>query len=285
MIRTPLVALLLAGVAGVTVLGQASFKSKVEAVRVDVLATLRGRSVLDLRPEDFDITDNGVRQRVDYASFEQMPLNVVLVFDASDSLEGERLQHLMAAGNVVLDRLKTDDQAALITFGHAINVRSRLVRDHDAVRRGLAGIRAEGETSLVDASYAGLIVGESDVGRALVLIFSDGLDVNSWLQPEAVVDIARRSDAVVYGVAVRTLAKPEFLTDLGEATGGDLIEVESTRDLSGTFTRVLDEFRQRYLVSYEPTGVEKAGWHRLEVKVKRPGVRVKARPGYLRGES
>jgi Ca-activated chloride channel homolog len=265
----------------VAAFSQASFKSKVEVVRVDVLVTERGRPVLDLRPGDFEITDNGVPQRVDYASFEQIPLNVVLTLDASDSLAGERLQHLLAAGNVVLDRLKADDQAALVTFGHAIDLRSKLVRDRDTIRRALASVRAGGETSLVDAAYAGLVVGESDVGRALVLIFSDGLDVTSWLQPEAVVDIARRSDVVVYGVAVRTAAKPEFLSDLGDATGGDLIEVESTRDLAQTFTDVLNEFRHRYLVSYEPRGVEKGGWHRVEVKVKRPGVRVKARPGYL----
>jgi VWFA-related protein len=266
----------------VALLGQASFKSQVEAVRVDVLATERGHPAEGLQPAVFDVVDNGVPQQVTYAAYEQIPLNVVLVLDASDSLSGERLEHLVDAGNVVLDGLKTDDQAALITFGHSIAVRSKLGKDRGAVRKALADVKAGGDTSLVDAAYAGLLTGESDVGRALVLVFSDGLDVTSWLQPEQVLDIARRSDAVVYGVAVRSLAKPEFLEDLGEATGGDLIEVESTKNLTETFTKILDEFRQRYLLSYEPQGVDKAGWHKLEVKVKRSGVKVKARPGYLR---
>lgn len=261
---------------------QTSFKSKVEAVRVDVLATERGRPAQGLRPADFEVVDNGVPQQVTYAAFEQIPLNVVLVLDASDSLAGERLEHLVDAGNVVLDGLKTDDQAALITFGHSIAIRSRLGKDRESIRKALSGVTAGGDTSLVDAAYAGILTGESDVGRALVLVFSDGLDVTSWLQPEQVLDIARRSDVVVYGVAVRSLAKPEFLEDLGEATGGDLIEVESTKNLTETFTKILDEFRHRYLLSYEPQGVDKAGWHRLEVKVKRSGVKVKARPGYLR---
>jgi hypothetical protein len=44
---------------------------------------------------------------------------------------------------------------------------------------------------------------------------------------------------------------------------------------------VLDEFRQRYLVSYTPRGVVRGGWHRLDVRIKRSNVAVKARPGYL----
>ncbi len=272
------------GSSAVLAAGQTTtFKSSVEAVRVDVLVTANGRPLHGLRPEDFELRDNGVRQQVDYATLEQIPLNVVLALDVSDSVEGERLQHLVAAGHALLDGLREEDQSALITFGHALAIRSNLTKDRAAIRAALTNTRAEGETSLIDASYAGLVVGESDVGRALLLVFSDGLDVTSWLQPDAVVDVARRSDVVAYGVAVRSGAKPEFLQDLAEITGGDLLEVESTRDLNATFLKVLDEFRHRYLLSYQPRGVEKTGWHRLEVKVKGRGATVRARPGYLGG--
>ena len=45
--------------------------------------------------------------------------------------------------------------------------------------------------------------------------------------------------------------------------------------------KVLDEFRHRYVISYTPRGVERAGWYRLSVRVKKRGVNVRARPGYL----
>jgi Ca-activated chloride channel family protein len=244
--------------------------------------TDHGRPLRGLQPQDFEVIDSGVAQRVTHASFEEIPLNLVMVLDASESLEGERLEHLVDAGEAVLDGLNPGDQTALITFGHSIAVGSKLVKDRDAIRAVLQRVRAGGETSLMDASYAGLVLGESDVGRSLLLVFSDGLDVTSWLAPDAVLDIARRSDVVAYGVAVRSLAKPEFLQDIADITGGDLIEVESTRNLRATFTTILDEFRHRYLVSYEPQGVEQGGWHPVEVKVKRSGVRLKARPGYLK---
>lgn len=280
--RYAAIAILAAAGVVATLQGQtATFKSNVEAVRIDVLVTEHGRPLRGLRADDFDVRDNGVPQQVDYASFEQIPLNVVLAFDTSESVAGERLEHLLAAGSALLDGLRNEDQAALITFGHAVVLRSGLMKDRESIRRALESTRAEGQTSLVDAAYAGLVEGESDVGRALLLVFSDGLDSTSLLKPEAVVDVARRSDVVAYGIAVRSLAKPEFLQHLSDASGGDLLEVESTRDLKTAFLNVLDEFRHRYLLSYSPQGVPRGGWHRLDVKVKRRGATVRARPGYL----
>ena len=91
---------------------------------------------------------------------------------------------------------------------------------------------------------------------------------------------ARHSDVVVYGVVVRTSEGPAFLRDLSGLTGGTVLEVESTRDLAGRFVGVLNEFRQRYLVSYSPVVVSKAGWHRLDVRVKDRKASLKARSGY-----
>ena len=147
------------------------------------------------------------------------------------------------------------------------------------MRAALARASGAGSTSLVDGTYAGIELGESDAGRALLVVFSDGLDTASWLPADKVLDAAKRSDAVAYAVAVRSPAKPEFLRDLASLTGGRLFEVEKTEKLDAIFIGILQEFRQRYLVSYTPRGVAREGWHRLDVRVKRGGV-VKARPGY-----
>lgn len=55
------------------------------------------------------------------------------------------------------------------------------------------------------------------------------------------------------------------------------------KDVGATFVAALEEFRHRYLVSYSPRGAAKDGWHRLDVRVRKDGVSVKARPGYLAG--
>jgi VWFA-related protein len=157
---------------------------------------------------------------------------------------------------------------------------------------------------------------EFDSGRTLVLMFTDGADNASWLTEANVIDVAKHTDAVVYGVYVRrtkdivgggfvkdqhgfvvsdplemirttsvTLNTPWFLRELAEETGGRIIEAEGDADLTGTFTRTLDEFRNRYVLSYTPTGVGAAGWHTLDVKLKSKKGKVTARRGYFVDDS
>ena len=91
-------------------------------MRVDVLVTVGGRTVGGLGPDDFELLDNGVRQRVDLVDPSEMPLNVVFVFDLSDSVAGEPLSHLVAASRAVLDGLRPDDRVALIGFSESVRL-------------------------------------------------------------------------------------------------------------------------------------------------------------------
>jgi VWFA-related protein len=260
------------------------YSARVEAVRVDVLVTDGGRVVTGLGPQDFELLDNGVAQQVDLVSYDQIPLNVILALDMSDSVAGERLEQLRAAGDAVLAALNKNDQASLVTFSHIVRQGAPLSPDVASLREALGAAAGSGETAMVDGVFSGIMVGESDAGRALLIVFSDGLDTSSWLTADAVLDTAKRSDAVAYAVSVKSPIKPEFLRDLTSFTGGRLFEVEKTANLRAIFLSVLEEFRQRYLVSYTPRGVQKGGYHRLEVRVKSRRATVKARPGYLAGE-
>ena len=262
---------------------QPTFSARREAVRVDVLVTDRGKVVTGLGPGDFEIRDNGVPQTIDLVSFQQIPLNVFLAFDASASVSGERLTHLQTAGHALLDRLAKDDRSALLTFSHMVLLREALTGEAARVRKAITGARPLGDTALIDGAYAAIMLDPLDGGRNLLLVFSDGLDTASWLTPEGVLDSAKRSDFVVYGVSSRGPEDAKFLEDLTELTGGATLKIESTKDLSAAFLKILDEFRQRYLISYSPTGVASGGWHRLEVRVKGRRVTVKSRAGYQAG--
>jgi VWFA-related protein len=264
---------------------QPVFSAKVESVRVDVLVTDKGRALRGLGPADFEVLDDGVLQHVDLVSFDEVPLNVILALDMSDSVAGERLEHLRASGHAVLDGLKKEDQGALLTFSHVVVLGAGLTKDIRQVGTALDEAQGSGDTALVDGSYTAMTLGESDAGRALLIVFSDGLDTASWLSADSVLDTAKRVDVVVYSVSAGggSSGNAPFLRDLSGLTGGTLFKVESTANLRATFVRILDEFRQRYLVSYTPRGVSKGGWHRLGVRVKGRRATVKARPGYLAG--
>jgi len=272
--------LVLAGSAGVTTQSQI-FSSKVEAVRVDVLVTNKGRPVRGLQPADFEVLDNGVPQQVDLISFDEIPLNLVFVFDMSKSVVGERLEHLREGARTVLSGLTPRDQAGLVTFGENIVRGSDLTANLEQVRTALKQDGSRGETALIDAVYTGMMMGESDVGRSLLIVFSDGVDTGSFLSPDVMLDTAKRSDVVAYAVVAGGSRRIPFLCDLSEVTGGTFYDAGTAQNLGATCVKILDEFRQRYLVSYSPRDVPGQGWHRLEVRVKGRGLDVKARSGYV----
>jgi VWFA-related protein len=262
-----------------------TFKSKVELVRVDVLVTEDGRPVSGLSPSDFEILDNGAPQQLEFATFEQMPLNVTFALDTSASVAGPTLRHLQEASGAVVDRLAGGDRAALITFNDRVTLQSRLTSSFGQVRNGVLGVAPFGDTALIDAVYTGIVFAEADIGRSLLIVFTDGADTSSYLRRQDVADAARTTDVVVYAVAagVQGSQSAKFLADVAARTGGNLLLVSSTGDVQKAFVSILDEFRHRYLLSYSPRNVTKEGWHRLEVRVKGRRLTVKARAGYQAG--
>ena len=259
------------------------FSSRVDIVRVDALVTRGGQLIRGLGPADFEVKDNGVVQDVTVVSFDEMPLNVVLAMDLSSSVAGAKLDHLRDAGRAVLGELRNGDRAGMVTFGSVVAPSAGLTTDFSSVGAVLDMSEGTGDTSLVDGTFAGLMLGVSDHGRSLLLVFSDGLDTASWLPTDAVIDAAKRGDVVVYGVVSGSMPRASFLRDLTTATGGNLVEVKSSTDLKNVFLRLLNEYRQRYIVGYVPKGVARGGWHQVDVRVKGQSANVKARPGYLAG--
>jgi hypothetical protein len=73
------------------------------------------------------------------------------------------------------------------------------------------------------------------------------------------------------------------LVALAKATGGRFLLTRDDRQIANTFVQVLDEFRQRYLLTYSPAGVARAGRHRIDVSVRRRGATVRAQEGYEGG--
>jgi VWFA-related protein len=287
---------------------QQRFRGGVDAVRVDVLVTDGNRPVGGLTTEDFELRDNGVRQRIDAVDLGGIPLSVMLVLDTSVSVWGQPLEHLKEAAHAIVGLLTPDDRAAVLTFSGALQLRAAWTSDRLQLDAAVSGARATGATSLHDAAYAALTLRDDRPGRALVLIFSDGDDTSSWLSGRAVVEIARRTDAVVYSVGLRQgevnrpgyrvdfmsgvqpkipnvpapmLMEP-FLSGLAEETGGSYIDAGQSAQLREAFVKIVTEFRSRYLLTYTPEGVDAGGWHPIDVRLKGKKGRVTARRGYLR---
>jgi Ca-activated chloride channel homolog len=207
---------------------------------------------------------------------------VVLALDLSQSLTADARGKLRGAGRLVIDALRPEDRGAVLTFSNEVNARTTLTGDFSRLRSALEQSPGSGETALVDGVYAAMAIAESDAdGRGLVIVFSDGEDTSSFLRPEAVLRTARGMEVVVYSVSIGKPGSAPFLGDLAELTSGRRLQTSSLDGLGVTFTQILEEFRWRHLLSFTPTGVAADGWHRLDVRVRRPGVTVRARLGYF----
>jgi VWFA-related protein len=240
-------------------------------------------------------------QSVAEIEVEQIPLNLILAFDTSASMAGARLYSLVQAGQSLLDRLRPDDRVALISFATRVRLLAPLTPNRQQIKSAFAALSAQGATSLRDAAFSALALRDADPGRTLVLVFTDGADTASWLGPSPVIEVAKRTDAVIYAVAmaeqravysfggrgitgvnVTTVEEAgKFLDHLTEETGGRVMFANSNKDLHATFTQTLAEFRDRYVLSYTPTGVSPSGWHRLDVKLKGKSGKITARRGYF----
>jgi VWFA-related protein len=259
------------------------FTSSTTAIQVDVLATEKGKPVAGLTAADFELRDNDVLQTIDLVDSGQLAVNAVLALDVSSSSAGPRLDDLLAAGRALLDGLVSRDRASITTFSHVVAPRVPLTHDIASVRTVLEDVDPKGLTSVIDGIYVAVMSAQSEAGRPLVVVFTDGRDTESWLRPEELLEGSKRASAVVYSVATGSARNWRFLEDLAEATGGRAITLNSSKDLRPEFEKILREFRSRYVLSFTPQGVSDTGYHRLTVRVKRSGVSVKARPGYTAG--
>ncbi len=261
------------------------------------------RAIRGLGASDFELFDDGEPRKIDSVTVAELPLNVVLVLDTSESVKGETLSHLNRAAGQFLDELFPSDRAGLLTFSHHLSLRSGLTSDVAILKQSLEAAEAGGGTAWHDALFAALELLEGIRERPMVLLFTDGADTYSWLSEDQVEALVSRSNAVVYAITgedpvpiellATTRAQERFrqdrrerlrrtrlLLEVTQASGGRLIETSSFERLQEIFLELLAEMKTRYVLTYTPEAPVRTGWHDLEVKVKRKGVDVHARRGY-----
>jgi VWFA-related protein len=278
-------------------------RSGVEVVTVDALVTQGDRPLSGLKAEDFLLRDNGIVQEIDSVTVDDAPVSMLLALDTSNSVEGPALTHLKQAAMAAVDALTGADRAAILTFADTVTLRADWGGPSAATRQAIAGAAAGGATSLYDAAYAALTLSDSLPGRrSFVLLFCDGGDTSSWLPARALVERAKRSDAVVYvvtrrpprldarleyrsGIELWPGASPQrdlpAMVEVTNITGGQLFIAARADVLRTTFSTIVTEFRNRYLITYRPQGVAAPGWHTIDLQLKKGKAAIKARRGYL----
>jgi Ca-activated chloride channel family protein len=295
----------LAATAAVAALGSAalarqlpSFRTGIDVVSLSVTVTdPSGRYVTDLTPEQFGVYEDGVKHDIAYFNRTSVPVALALLLDTSASMEDKMATAQEAAAGFAR-RLRPQDLGELIGFANRIEVMQGFTNDRTALEKAIRSTVAGGSTALYTAVYVSLkelkkirAASEQEIRRQAIVVFTDGEDTSSLVGYDELLDLAKRSETVIYAIGLRspaeaagrTYSEADFaLRQLAQETGGRSFFPSRIEDLAGVYGQIADELASQYVVGYISTSTKRDGaWRRVAVRVDREGATARTRLGYF----
>ena len=251
------------------------------------------RIIPDLVREDFEVYDNGKLQALTNFDNQVTPINVVVMLDTSGSMTLALDMVRQAAEEFIL-RMLPDDRAKVGAFNDKLEVKPQVglpfTNNRDQLIRYLNELDFGYPTRLYDAVDYSINELKTVDGRKVVLVFTDGADTASRLDSGDVTERSRVEEVMVYSVGLeneymnggqRVRTSPDRgLRRLSDETGGGFFMLKKQDELGPTFTRIAQELHSQYVMGFTPETLDNK-IHKLEVRVKRPGMTARARKSYV----
>ena len=262
---------------------------------MSLFATVQDRSgklVTGLNQEDFVIYDNGVPQQISQFSREYIPLSVIILLDTSSSMDsGKKLDNAKKALVHFLRRLRSGDEAMLMTFRTRSRVVQRFTQNFSQIAHQLRRLDANESTALYDAILAALgeVQGARNRRRALLLI-SDGVNTYGKAQLQEAISELRRRGVELFAIGLESslpedmsekVITREVLDHLTRSAGGEAFIVSESKELARICGTISDRMHNQYTFGYYPSRRQNLEWRSIRVEAKIPGLRVVAsKAGY-----
>jgi Ca-activated chloride channel family protein len=252
-----------------------------------------GKFVRDLKQDQFRILDNKLppRQMMNFAAQTDLPLQVGLLIDASNSIRDRFQFEKDAASEFLYEIIRPkSDRAFVLAFDETSDVTQDFTGDIDKLRTGVRVIKAGGGTALWDSVYFACrdkLMKEpasSAVRRAIILI-SDGDDNQSRVYREEAIDMAQRAEVIIYTISTSLVERhtkgDNDLKALADATGGRAFFPVKLDDVVSAFSDIQEELRSQYSVSYRPEQFVANGQFRpIQIITDSKKYKVRAKKGY-----
>ncbi len=208
--------------------------ARVELVNVPLTALNKhGLPVIDMNQDEFQVFEDGVEQKITHFEREtSTPLRVGLILDTSNSARRQLSYEKDAAREFVYQILRdggTKNEIFLQTFDSSSSVIKDFTNDPDVLHDKIDSLKSGGGKALYDAIYAACRdkmakSGQPEDVRRILVVLSDGLDVQSQHTLDQAVSMARMTETMVYTVGTATYgySNPgdKLLEDLSTETGG-----------------------------------------------------------------
>ena len=241
-----------------------------------------GQIMVDLKQENFELREDGTPQKIEIFSRDELPLDVALVLDLSDSI-GPFLVPLRQAANIALSALKPEDQVALFTFSTEAQMRVPFTLDKSQIADMIGGFQTGGATNINDAIFlpAQYLLNAPQKDRRVIILISDDVGTSAGGQgTRDIVTEAIASDAVVYNLKIPGYNPPETrmaaamtpgLVDIRkvvEQTGGEVFNVPDVAHLDEGFRALIQRIKTRYTLGYYTNATAALGKpHKIDVRL------------------
>jgi Ca-activated chloride channel family protein len=259
-------------------------------IRVDVnlvlvdatVKTKAGQIMADLKKDDFELREDGVAQKIDLFSRDELPLNVALVLDLSDSI-GPFLGPLRNAASTALAALKPEDEVALFTFSTEAELRVPFTNDKTKIAEQINAFRVGGATNINDGIFvaAKYLLNTPPKGRRVIILISDDVGTDAGGQgTRDIVTEAIASDAVLYNLKIPGYNPPGTLfassmipglvniRKVVDQTGGEIFDVQDVAHLDAAFRALIARIKTRYTLGYYTKANGALGKpHKLDVRL------------------
>lgn len=239
----------------------------------------RGVRIGGLRPDSFQVTENGLPAEVLKLESDGGSVDVCLALDRSPSmLDENKLGYAKAAAREFLAQLSPQDHAALITFSNGSSLDQGLTGEREPLLAAIDRTQASGNTTtFMDAVYwsisqvalqpqgGGSVLTAGAVrpdARRVVLALTDGNDRASRVMPEELISYARANGVSLCMVALGVDASAAQMRYLAEQTGGIFLQAPSPRDLQSLYVLLAQQLRQEYRITLRSPKPEPDGTRR-----------------------
>jgi Ca-activated chloride channel homolog len=278
------------------------FRTGVDLVTFGVTVVDRkGNFVTDLGPADFTVLEDGREQAVQYFTGgagappvtgdphadELFKKHLGLMLDTSGSMETD-LKLARSAAIKFLNLLPEAEDITLVDFDTEVRVTRYPQRDFARMVERIRKRKPDGWTALYDALGVYLDGAHAQDGRKILVMYTDGGDTRSALSWSDTLTLLRASDVTVYAVGLVEHAggaRNELkmrLQQMTEATGGLAFFPDELEDLDSSYAKILEEIKAQYHLGYASTNATQDGaWRKVEIKLKRPDLKIRARKGYF----
>lgn len=272
--------------------GQQSFRSGVELATFGVtVVDRRGNLVTDLTRDDFELIEDGRPEELQYFAVGDgdtaPPLHVGLMLDASGSMQSD-LKLAQGASIKFLNLLPHAEDITLVDFDTQVRITRYPQRDFPRLVERIRQRKPEGWTALYDALGTFLDGVDQQEGRRVLVMYTDGADSRSVLNLGETLTLLRASSVTVYAIGFvgNTGSSRQrlqmTLMQLTEVTGGQAFFPSSMKGVEEAYDQVLAEINGQYHLGYLSDNTAADGaWRKVEIKVRRPDTRVRARKGYF----